>query len=133
MYAQTDGIRVIWKGRGEISTAFLFTQTLWLAEALEVRHFTLAQEFERIADIRIIDQTQQVVVGCARFLLCCNRISTTSCFSIIWPLIEVPCNFIGFKNVNESMRINPTHLLRNVFHLVPRNDGINHLTRLAII
>ncbi len=133
MYTQTDGIRVIWKGRGEISTAFLFTQTLWFTEALEVRHFTLAQEFERIADIRIIDQAQQVVVGCARFLLCCNRIRTTSCFSIIWPLTEVPRSFIGFEDANESMRVNPTHLLRNIFHPIPRNDGINHLTRLAII
>lgn len=49
-----------------------------VAEALEMHDFACAQEFQRFADIRIVDQAQQVVVCGAGFLLCCNLVSTNS-------------------------------------------------------
>ena len=47
------------------------------AEALEVDDFTGPQELDHIVDIRVIRQTQDVVVGDTGFLLCCNHIRTT--------------------------------------------------------
>lgn len=46
------------------------------AEALEVHDLPGPQETDRIADFRIFDQTQNVVVGGAGFLLCCGFVST---------------------------------------------------------
>lgn len=42
------------------------------AEALEVHDLTRPQELERLAHIRVVDQAQQVVVGRAGLLLCCQ-------------------------------------------------------------
>ena len=42
-----------------------------ITETLEMHHFTRPQEFERLTYIRIVDQAKQIVIGCARFLLCC--------------------------------------------------------------
>lgn len=44
--------------------------TQCIAEPLEMHDLALAQEFERLSHIRVIDQAEQVVVGCAGFLLC---------------------------------------------------------------
>jgi len=51
-------------------------------EALEVDNFALSQEFDRVADVRVIDQAEQVIIGLARLLLCrkvfeqvCQRIA----------------------------------------------------------
>ena len=49
-----------------------------VAKALEMHDLPRAQELERIAHIRVVDQAQQVVIGRASLLLCCNRTSTTS-------------------------------------------------------
>lgn len=48
---------------------------------------TFPQEFEYIAYITVIDETKQIVVGYARFLLCC-----------IWIDITVPQSFRAWKN-----------------------------------
>ena len=48
-----------------------------LAKALEMHDLALAQEFERVAHIRIVDQAEQVIIRRARLLLCCNCIRTT--------------------------------------------------------
>ena len=48
------------------------------AEALEMHDFACAQEFERLAHVRVVDQAQQVVVGGAGFLLCCNLTSANN-------------------------------------------------------
>lgn len=48
-----------------------------VAETLEMDDFTLAQELDRVAHVRVIDQAQQVVVSCARFLLWCRAPGTT--------------------------------------------------------
>ena len=48
-----------------------------VAETLEVYDLPFAEEFERLADIRIVDQAQQVIVSCARFLLWCMADGTT--------------------------------------------------------
>ena len=48
-----------------------------VAEALEVYDLPFTEEFERLADIWIVDQAQQVVIGRAGFLLCCNCKRTT--------------------------------------------------------
>ena len=41
-----------------------------IAEALVMHDLTRAQIFDRIANVGIVDQTQNVVVGRARLLLC---------------------------------------------------------------
>lgn len=48
-----------------------------VAEALKMHDFAFAQELERFAHIRVVDQTKQVVVSRARLLFCCNHIRTT--------------------------------------------------------
>ncbi len=58
-----------------------------LAEALEMGHFSLTEEFDRLSHIGIIHKTQDIVVGDTRLLLCCNCISTT--------FLEIPMNFYG--------------------------------------
>ena len=51
--------------------------TLRFAEALEVDDLPGTQELDGIVDVRIIGQAQNVVVGQARLLFCCNHIRTT--------------------------------------------------------
>lgn len=41
----------------------MFAKTICFAEALEVRYLTLAQELDRVAHIRVVDQPQQIVIG----------------------------------------------------------------------
>ena len=49
-----------------------FTQQLHgFAEALEVNDLPLPQEFNDIINVRIIGQTQDIVIGDAGLLLCC--------------------------------------------------------------
>lgn len=49
-----------------------------LAEALEVNHLTLPQELDYIVDIRVIRQTQNVVIGDPCFLFWCVVKNTTA-------------------------------------------------------
>ena len=58
-----------------------------IAEALEVVDFPLAEEFDGVADVGIVDEAQDIVVGDARLLFWCNHIRTN--FS------EIPMNFYG--------------------------------------
>lgn len=44
--------------------------TLWLAKALEMDNLALAQEADHIIDVRIVGQTEDVVISEAGFLLC---------------------------------------------------------------
>lgn len=46
-------------------------------ESLEVDDLPFPEEAERIAHIRLLHQTQDIVVGGAGFLLCCGFVSTT--------------------------------------------------------
>ena len=39
--------------------------------------FSFSQEFERLANIRVVDQAEKVVVGCSGFLLWYDGIRTT--------------------------------------------------------
>lgn len=48
-----------------------------LAETLIMYDFTLAEESYRVYDIRVVSQPENVVVGNASLLLCCNHIRTT--------------------------------------------------------
>ena len=43
-----------------------------IAKALEMYDLTLAQKADRIENIRVIDQTQDIVVGHAGLLFCCQ-------------------------------------------------------------
>ena len=38
---------------------------------------TLAEEFEGFADVGVVNESEQIVVGYAGFLLCCNFKSAT--------------------------------------------------------
>lgn len=48
-----------------------------VTEALEVNDLALTQELDRVANIGVVDQAQQVIVSCARFLLWCMADGTT--------------------------------------------------------
>ena len=47
------------------------------AKTLEMNNFALSQELDDIIHIRVIGQTQNVIVSGSRFLLCCDLICTT--------------------------------------------------------
>lgn len=47
------------------------------AETLVVDNFALTQEADRLTDFRVFYKTENVVVGSACFLLCCNCERTT--------------------------------------------------------
>ena len=51
--------------------------TLCFTKTLVMNDFTRAQEFNRIAYIGVIGEAQDIIIGGACFLLCCNRVSTT--------------------------------------------------------
>ena len=46
-------------------------------ETLEVNDLTGTQELDDVIDIRVIGKTENVVIGNAGLLLCCNHIRTT--------------------------------------------------------
>lgn len=48
-----------------------------ISEPLEMHDFSFSQEFERLANIRVVDQAEKVVVGCSGFLLWYDGIRTT--------------------------------------------------------
>ena len=48
-----------------------------VSEPLEMHDFSFSQEFERLANIRVVDQAEKVVVGCSGFLLWHDLVSTT--------------------------------------------------------
>ena len=50
-----------------------------IRKALVVYDLPLTQELDGILNVGIIDKAQDVVVGDAGFLLCCNRKSTSFC------------------------------------------------------
>ena len=52
-------------------------QTQALAKALIVDDFTLAEEADDVVHIGVIGHPEDVVIGDARFLLCCDVIGTT--------------------------------------------------------
>ena len=72
------------KGRVDQIDVFLvhpvLRQPQSLAEALEVDDFPGTQEFNDVVDIRIVGEPQNIVVGDAGLLLCCDRVRTTFLF-----------------------------------------------------
>ena len=66
------------KGRIE-GVEILFVQLILgnaqaFAEALIVDDLALTQELDGLADIRIVDQTQDIVISSARLLFCCTLV-----------------------------------------------------------
>ena len=43
-----------------------------ITETLEVNYFTLAQKLERVTHIRVVNESEEVVVSCTSLLLCCQ-------------------------------------------------------------
>ena len=52
-------------------------RTECFTEPLEMHDFSFSQEFERLTNIRVVDQAEKVVVGCSGFLLWHDGIRTT--------------------------------------------------------
>lgn len=46
-------------------------------EPLEMHDLAFAEEADRVADLRIFDDPQDIIVGGTRFLLCCYAVRTT--------------------------------------------------------
>lgn len=47
------------------------------AEALKMDNLPFPQEADSIVDIRVVAETEDIVVGDAGFLLCCGLVRTT--------------------------------------------------------
>lgn len=76
--------------------------TLCFAETLIMHNLPLPEELDRIADFRVFYKTQDVVIGCAGFLLCCDHVKTTAAESLEKALFFVVqavscCDFIRTK------------------------------------
>ena len=89
------------KGRVDQIDVFLvhpvLRQPQSLAEALEVDHLPGPQELDDIVDIRIVAQTQDVVVCRAGFLLCCDLVRTTFLLSELGRLSI--CLILCYNNI----------------------------------
>lgn len=62
----------------------LLGQTHRLAEALEVNDLPLTQEADDVVDIRVVGKAQNVVIGEAGFLFCCNGVRTAFLEAVIF-------------------------------------------------
>ena len=97
---------------------FLFRFTtifpICFAESLEVDDFAGPQEFNRCTDIRIVlHKTQDIVIGGASLLLCCNHIRAT--FGNRFMELEIPVNFN--RNVLCSRyTFSHRHIINQYFH-----------------
>ena len=49
---------------------FVLPCTIRFAEALVMDYLALSEEADRVADVRVVGETEDIVVGCAGFLLC---------------------------------------------------------------
>lgn len=47
------------------------------AETLEMHDFAFSQETDWVADFRVFDKAQDIVIGSAGFLFCCDLVKTT--------------------------------------------------------
>ena len=56
---------------------FVFCQPQSFAEALEVNNFPGPEKFDDVADVRVVGEAEDIVVGYAGFLLWCNHESAT--------------------------------------------------------
>jgi len=95
------------KGRVHMIDIF-FVQALTqlfhrLAEALEMHDLTSTQEFDYIVHIGIIGQAQDIIVGRASFLLCCNCVRTTG------PKNQYLCGFSGSAFLGSCNLISATY------------------------
>ena len=64
--------------------------------------FTFPKEFNRVADFRVFDETQDIVIGGACLLFCCDLVKTTAAESLEKALFFVVqavfcCDFIRTK------------------------------------
>lgn len=71
-------------------------------ESLVVYDFTFPKEFNRVTDFRVFDETQDIVIGGACLLLCCDLVKTTAAESLEKALFFVVqavscCDFIRTK------------------------------------
>ena len=48
-----------------------------IGEALIMHYFTGAQEFYYVINVGIVGKAQDIVIGCACLLLCCNHVFAT--------------------------------------------------------
>ena len=51
--------------------------TQGFTETLEMNHFPLSEEADRIADLRVFDDAEDVIVGAPGFLFWCDLVRTT--------------------------------------------------------
>ena len=57
----------------------ILNDTQRLTEALEMNKLSLAKELYRLSYVGVVGKTQDVIVGLARLLLCCELIRRTRC------------------------------------------------------
>ena len=84
---------------------------LWFTEALEVDDLALAKEADRVGDVVVVAEAQDVVVGLARLLLCCNGKSATFANKIN------PIGFILYHIPLKTEYI--TIFARKLYHILP--------------
>ena len=72
------------------------------AETLEMHDFAFSQETDWVADFRVFDKAQDIVIGSAGFLFCCDLVKTTAAENLEKALFFVVqavscCDFIRTK------------------------------------
>lgn len=72
------------------------------AETLEMHDFAFPQETDWVADFRVFDKAQDIVIGSAGFLFCCDLVKTTAAENLEKALFFVVqaiscCDFIRTK------------------------------------
>lgn len=77
--------------------------TLRFAETLEVHDLTGTQELDDVIDIRVIGKTENVVIGNAGLLLCCDGIRTTQQKSSAFKFCPERCSGILDSISREDM------------------------------
>ena len=85
--ALVSGLDLVEGGVGKIDVFrvhLLLAQPQTLAEALEVDDLPLPQEADHVVHIRVITETQDIVIGEAGFLLCCNGVRATFLEAVIF-------------------------------------------------
>jgi hypothetical protein len=56
---------------------FVFCKSQSFTETLEVNNFPGPEKFDDVADVRVVGEAEDIVVGYAGFLLWCNHESAT--------------------------------------------------------
>lgn len=74
----------------------ILNYTHCVGKTLEMHDLTLTQEFDNVVYVRIVGKAQNIIIGRASLLLCCNTIRTTDIKNSNGSLLKAPFFVWGF-------------------------------------